>query len=72
VPIDAFNKHFAKDCAAMVGSPMAFVLTVVIVMTWVVYFAYSDAWQLVKYRYDHCDFPHGVSEIVMARWSTRN
>jgi hypothetical protein len=55
----------------MVGSPMAFVLTVVIVMTWVVYFADSDAWQLVKYRYDHCDFPHGVSEIVMARWSTR-
>jgi hypothetical protein len=51
---------------------MAFVLTVVIVMTWVVYFAYSDAWQLVKYRYDHCDIPHGVSEIVMARWSTRN
>jgi low affinity Fe/Cu permease len=49
MPIDAFN-NFAKHCAAMVGSPMAFVLAVVIVMTWVVtgtHFAYSDTWQLV-------------------------
>ena len=44
----AFN-NFAKHCAAIVGSPWAFVLAVVIVMTWVVIgpqSAYSDTWQL--------------------------
>jgi len=49
MPTDAFN-NFAKHCAAIVGSPWAFVLAVVIVMTWVVtgpQFAYSDTWQLV-------------------------
>ncbi len=49
MPTDAFN-NFAKHCAAIVGSPWAFVLAVVIVMTWVVtgpHFAYSDTWQLV-------------------------
>jgi low affinity Fe/Cu permease len=49
MPTDAFN-NFAKHCAAIVGSPMAFVLAVVIVMTWMVtgpHFAYSDTWQLV-------------------------
>jgi low affinity Fe/Cu permease len=48
MPADAFN-NFAKHCAAIVGSPWAFVLAVVIVMTWVVtgpQFAYSDTWQL--------------------------
>ena len=48
MPTDAFNK-FAKHCSAIVGSPWAFVLAVVIVMTWVVtgpQFAYSDTWQL--------------------------
>jgi len=49
MPTDAFNK-FAKHCAAIVGSPWAFVLAVVIVITWGVtgpQFAYSDTWQLV-------------------------
>src|ERR1700674_966473 len=49
MPTDAFN-NFAKHCAAIVGSPLAFVLAVVIVMTWMVtgpHFAYSDTWQLV-------------------------
>ena len=49
MPINAFN-IFAKHCAAVVGSPWAFVLAVIIVMTWVVtgpHFAYSDTWQLV-------------------------
>jgi low affinity Fe/Cu permease len=49
MPTDAFN-NFAKHCASIVGSPWAFVLAVVIVMTWVVtgpHFAYSDTWQLV-------------------------
>lgn len=48
MPTDAFN-NFAKHCAAIVGSPWAFVLAVVVVITWVVtgpQFAYSDAWQL--------------------------
>ena len=48
MPTDAFN-NFAKHCAAIVGSPWAFVLAVIIVMTWVVtgpQFAYSDTWQL--------------------------
>ena len=46
--IDAFN-NFAKQCAATMGSPWAFVLAVLIVTTWVVtgpQFAYSDTWQL--------------------------
>ena len=45
---DAFN-NFAKHCAAIVGSPWAFILAVIIVMTWAVtgpQFAYSDTWQL--------------------------
>jgi low affinity Fe/Cu permease len=49
MPTDAFN-NFAKHCAAIVGSPIAFVLSVVIVMTWMVtgpHFAYSDTWQLM-------------------------
>ena len=49
MPTDAIN-NFATHCAAIVGSPMAFVLAVVIVMTWMVtgpHFAYSDTWQLV-------------------------
>jgi low affinity Fe/Cu permease len=49
MPTDAFN-NFAKHCASIVGSPWAFVLAVVIVITWVVtgpQFAYSDTWQLV-------------------------
>ena len=47
--INAFN-IFAKHCAAVVGSPWAFVLAVIIVVAWVVtgpQFAYSDTWQLV-------------------------
>ncbi|TKB58899.1 MAG: low affinity iron permease family protein [Nitrospira sp.] len=47
--INAFN-NFAKHSAAVVGSPWAFVLAVITVMTWVVtgpHFAYSDTWQLV-------------------------
>ena len=47
--INAFN-NFAKHSAAVVGSPWAFLLAVIIVMTWVVtgpHFAYSDTWQLV-------------------------
>lgn len=46
---DAFN-NFAKHCAAIVGSPWAFVCAVIFVMTWMVtgpHFAYSDTWQLV-------------------------
>ena len=49
MPINAFN-NFAKHCAAVVGSPWAFVLAVIIVMAWVAtrpQFAYSDTWQLV-------------------------
>ena len=49
MPTDAFN-NFAKRCAAIVGSPWAFVLALAIVMTWVAtgpQFAYSDTWQLV-------------------------
>jgi low affinity Fe/Cu permease len=49
MPTDAFN-NFAKQCAATVGSPWAFILAVVIVLTWAVtgaQFAYSDTWQLV-------------------------
>jgi low affinity Fe/Cu permease len=49
MPTDAFN-NFAKQCAAIVGSPWAFVFAVAIVMTWAVtglQFAYSDTWQLV-------------------------
>jgi low affinity Fe/Cu permease len=45
---DAFH-HFAKQCAAIVGSSWAFVLAVVIVMMWAVtgpQFMYSDTWQL--------------------------
>jgi low affinity Fe/Cu permease len=49
MPTDAFN-NFAKHCASIVGSPWAFVLAVVIVITWVgtgPQFAYSDTWQLI-------------------------
>ncbi|TKS64548.1 MAG: hypothetical protein EWM73_00275 [Nitrospira sp.] len=49
MPINVFN-NFAKHCAAVVGSPWAFVLAVIIVMAWVAtgpQFAYSDTWQLV-------------------------
>ena len=49
MPTDAFN-NFAKHCAAIVGSPWAFVSAVVIVIMWVItgpHFAYSDTWQLV-------------------------
>src|SRR5512141_2227198 len=49
MPTDAFN-NFAKHCAAIVGSPLAFILAVLIVTTWVVtgpQFAYSDTWQLI-------------------------
>lgn len=49
MPTDAFN-NLAKNCAAIVGSPWAFVCAVVIVVTWVMtgpHFAYSDTWQLV-------------------------
>jgi low affinity Fe/Cu permease len=48
MPTDAFN-NFAKHCAAIVGSPWAFILAVLIVTTWMVtgpQFAYSDTWQL--------------------------
>ena len=48
MPTDAFH-NFAKHCAAIVGSPWAFILAVITVMTWVVtgpQFAYSDTWQL--------------------------
>ena len=48
MPTDAFN-NFAKHCAAIVGSPLAFILAVLIVTTWMVtgpQFAYSDTWQL--------------------------
>ncbi len=47
--IKAFN-NFAKHSAAVVGSPWAFVLPVIIVMAWAVtgpHFAYSDTWQLI-------------------------
>jgi low affinity Fe/Cu permease len=47
--ITAFN-NFAKHSAAVLGSPWAFVLAVIVVMTWVAtgpHFAYSDTWQLV-------------------------
>ena len=47
--INAFN-NFAKHSAAVVGSPWAFVLAVIIVLVWVVtgpHFVYSDTWQLV-------------------------
>ena len=49
MPTEAFN-NFAKHCAATVGSPWAFVLAVIIVITWMAtgpQFAYSDTWQLV-------------------------
>jgi low affinity Fe/Cu permease len=49
MPTEAFN-NFAKHCAAAVGSPLAFVLAVGMVVTWMVtgpHFAYSDTWQLV-------------------------
>lgn len=49
MPTDAFN-NFAKHCAALVGSPVAFVCAVVVVLTWVMtgpHFSYSDTWQLV-------------------------
>ena len=48
MPTDAFH-NFAKHRAAIVGSPWAFILAVITVMTWVVtgpQFAYSDTWQL--------------------------
>ena len=48
MPTDAFHK-FAKHCSTIVGSPWAFTLAVITVMTWVVtgpQFAYSETWQL--------------------------
>ena len=62
----AKENKFAQHCAAIVGSPWAFVLAVIIVMSWVVpgpQFAYSDTWQLAinQYRDDHCDIPYGIS-----------
>lgn len=48
MPTDAFH-NFAKHCSTIVGSPWAFILAVITVMTWVVtgpQFAYSDTWQL--------------------------
>ena len=48
MPTDAFHK-FAKHCSTIVGSPWAFILAVITVMTWVVtgpQFAYSETWQL--------------------------
>jgi low affinity Fe/Cu permease len=48
MPTEAFH-NFAKHCAAIVGSPLAFILAVLIVTTWVLtgpQFAYSDTWQL--------------------------
>ncbi len=47
--ISAFN-NFAKHSAAVVGSPWAFILAVIIVLVWVVtgpHLVYSDTWQLV-------------------------
>ena len=49
MPTDAFN-NFAKHCASVVGSPLAFILAVIVVITWVAtgpQFHYSDTWQLV-------------------------
>ena len=48
MPTNAFN-NFAKYLSAIVGSPMAFVAAVIVVMTWMAtgpLFAYSDTWQL--------------------------
>ena len=48
MPTDAFH-NFAKHYSTIVGSPWAFILAVITVMTWVVtgpQFAYSDTWQL--------------------------
>ena len=48
MPTDAFH-NFSKHCSTIVGSPWAFILAVITVMTWVVtgpQFAYSDTWQL--------------------------
>ena len=48
MPTDAFHK-FARHCSTIVGSPWAFILAVITVMTWVVtgpQFAYSETWQL--------------------------
>ena len=48
MPTDAFHK-FAKHCSTIVGSPWAFIVAVITVMTWVVtgpQFAYSETWQL--------------------------
>src|SRR5438445_4489780 len=48
MPTDGFN-NFAKYWAAIMGSPMAFVLAVIVVMTWMVtgpLFGFSDTWQL--------------------------
>ena len=62
--IKAFN-NFAKHSAAVVGSPWAFVLAVIIVMAWVVtgpHLAYSDTWQLIiNTGTTNCDLPDGVS-----------
>jgi len=49
MPTDGFN-NFAKRCAAVMGSPVAFMLAVVIVIMWVMtgpQFHYSDTWQLI-------------------------
>ena len=45
---DVFN-NFAKQCAAIVGSPWAFVLAVITMMAWLVVgptFHYSVTWEL--------------------------
>jgi low affinity Fe/Cu permease len=45
---DAFH-NFAKQCAAIVGSSWAFVVAIVLVMTWFFTgptFQFSDTWQL--------------------------
>ena len=48
MPTDVFH-NYAKNCSAIVGSPWAFILAVITVMTWMVtgpQFSYSDTWQL--------------------------
>lgn len=63
MPTEAFN-NFAKHCAAIVGSPWAFVCAVVIVLTWVMtgphFTLFGHVAARDQYRYDHCDLPHSV------------
>lgn len=47
--LDLFHS-FAKESAATVGSPWAFLLAIVVVFAWIIsgpMFHYSDTWQLV-------------------------